>query len=304
MKLNLREENMANIPYPYEIVTDTAASLSYKYIQKHGIKIAAFKYYFGDEEHSTYVESNNDDWLREFYEKLRKKESAHTSLVNPEVFTKVFTDILNQGKDFIYLAFSSALSGTHDNGAGVIEKLRPLYPDRKMYVFDTKSAAQGLGLNVHFAVRQRERGDSLEQVYQWQADNTLNICHWFTVDDLFFLKRGGRISSATAVAGTVLGIKPVMHTNNEGKLVKFDKARGRKAALDYLVRMFGETAVSPENQTVFIGHGDCVDDLKYVQKQIKEKYGVKDFETGFINPVIGVHSGPGTIALFFYGKHR
>ena len=288
----------------FEIITDTAACLPYKYISKHDIKIASFKYYFGDEEHDTFMPTDNEDWIKDFYAKLRKKESAHTSLVNADAFTTVFTDVLNKGKDFIYLAFSSALSGTYDNAAGVIEKLKPLYPDRKMYALNTRSAAQGLGLMVDFAVRHREKGDSIEQVYEWQEKNISKICHWFTVDDLFFLKRGGRISGATAVAGTVLGIKPIMHANDEGKLIKIDTARGRKASLDYLVKKFGETAISPENQRVFIGHGDCIDDLKYVQKQIKEKYNVKEFETGFINPVIGVHSGPGTIALFFYGNNR
>jgi DegV family protein with EDD domain len=288
----------------FEIITDTSAGLSYRYITKNNIKIASFKYFFGDEEYDTFMPTDDESWLKDFYARLRKKESAHTSLVNADVFEKLFTKLLDAGKDFIYLAFSSALSGTCENAMSVYEKLKPLYPDRKMYVFDTKSAAQGQALNVDFAVRQRERGDTIEQVYQWQVENTLNICHWFTVDDLFFLKRGGRITGATAVAGTVLGIKPVMHCNDEGKLIKWDKARGRKAALDYLVKKFSETALNPEKQRVFIGHGDCIEDLEYVKKQIKEKHGVKDFETGFVNPVIGVHSGPGTIALFFYGSSR
>ena len=288
----------------FEIITDTASGLSYKYINKNNIRMVSFKYFFGDEEFDTFVPSNNDDWLSDFYARLRKKESAHTSMVNADAFTAAFTDVLNRGKDFIYLAFSSQLSGTCEIAVNVCEKLKALYPERKMYVFDTKSAAQGLGLNVDFAVKQRDRGDSIEQVYKWQVENTLKICHWFTVDDLFFLKRGGRISGATAVAGTVLGIKPVMHTDNEGKLVKTGTARGRKAALDALVTKFAETAISPESQKVFIGHGDCIDDLKYVQKQLKDKFNVKEFETGFINPVIGVHSGPGTLALFFYGTQR
>lgn len=288
----------------YEIITDTASGLSYKYLTQNNVKVVSFKYYFGDDEHDTFVPSNDESWLKEFYAKLRKKESANTSMINTDAFTTAFTEVLNKGQDFIYLAFSSGLSGTCETAVSVMEKLKPLYPDRKMYVFDTKSAAQGLGLNVDFAVKQRAQGDTIEQVYQWQVDNTSKICHWFTVEDLFFLKRGGRISAATAVAGTVLGIKPVMHTDDNGKLVKVSTARGRKAALDALVERFAETAISPENQTVFIGHGDCIDDLKYVQKQLREKFNVKEFETGYINPVIGVHSGPGTIALFFYGKHR
>ncbi|MCL2036862.1 MAG: DegV family protein [Oscillospiraceae bacterium] len=289
---------------PFEIITDTSAGLTYKYATKNNVKIVSFKYYFGEEEFDTYQPGNNDEWIRTFYERLRKKESANTALINADTFITAFTDILNKGKDFIYLAFSSALSATYEQALGVVKKLKPLYPDRKMYVFDTKSAAQGQALNVDFAVRQRDRGDSLEQIYQWQVDNTLKICHWFTVDDLFFLKRGGRISGATAVAGTVLGIKPIMHVNNDGKLIKVDTARGRRASLDYLVKKFGETAINPENHRVFMGHGDCPEDLKYVQKQLKEKFGVKEFETGFVNPVIGVHSGPGTMTLFFYGTGR
>ncbi|MCL1904402.1 MAG: DegV family protein [Oscillospiraceae bacterium] len=288
----------------FEIITDTASGLSYKYITKNNIKMVSFKYYFGDDEYDTFVPSSDEGWLIEFYDRLRRKESASTAMVNEDAFVTAFTEVLNKGKDFIYLAFSSGLSGTYEIAVAVAEKLKPLYPERKMYVFDTKSAAQGLALNVDFAVRQRDKGDSIEQIYKWQCDNVLKICHWFTVDDLFFLKRGGRISGATAVAGTVLGIKPVMHVDDDGKLIKVDTARGRKASLDALVAKLGETAISPENQRVFIGHGDCINDLKYVQKQIKEKYNVKEFETGFINPVIGVHSGPGTVALFFYGSKR
>jgi DegV family protein with EDD domain len=288
----------------FEIITDTSAGFSHRYAVQNNVKIVSFKYYFGDEEYDTYSPSGNDDWIREFYCRLRKKESAHTSLVNAQAFTTVFTDALSNGRDFIYIAFSSALSATYSVAADVARKLKPLYPDRKMYVFDSFSAAQGQALNVDFAVKQRERGDSIEQVYKWQVDNTQKICQWFTVEDLFFLKRGGRISSATAVAGTVLGIKPVMHVSDDGKLIKVDTARGRKASLDALVSKFGETAVSPENHKVFLGHGDSVDDAKYVQKQLKDKFNVKDVEIGFINPVIGVHSGPGTIALFFYGKQR
>ncbi|MDR0198080.1 MAG: DegV family protein [Oscillospiraceae bacterium] len=288
----------------FEIITDSSTGFSYKYVVKNKIRMISYKYYAGETEYDTFVESHNEDWLREFYDKLRKKQSTTTSCINADVFTSYFTGILNEGKDFIYLPLSSGLSITYEIAADVCEKLKPLYPERKMYVFDTRSAAQGQGLVVDYAVRQRDEGHSIDEVYQWQVDNVMKICQWFTVDDLFFLKRGGRISTTTAVAGTVLGIKPVLHIDGEGKLIKMATARGRKASLDFLSDKFGETAISPENQKVFIGHGDCLNDLKYVQKSLKDKYGVKEFETGFINPVIGVHSGPGTVALFFYGKGR
>ncbi|MDR0222842.1 MAG: DegV family protein [Oscillospiraceae bacterium] len=288
----------------FEIITDSSTGFSYKYVMKNNIRMISFKYYAGEGEYDTFTESHGEEWLAEFYERLRKKQSATTSCINADVFTSRFTGILNEGKDFIYLPLSSGLSVTYEIAADVCEKLKPLYPDRKMYVFDTRSAAQGQALTVDFAVRQRDEGKTIEEVYQWQVDNSMKICQWFTVDDLFFLKRGGRVSTTTAVAGTVLGIKPILHIDGDGKLIKMATARGRKASLDFLVDKFGEMAVSPEKQKVFIGHGDCADDLKYVQKSIKDKYGVKEFETGFINPVIGVHSGPGTVALFFYGTGR
>ena len=289
---------------PFQIITDTASSLSYDYLVKNDVKVVSFKYYFGDEEFDTYVPSNDETWLKSFYARVSKKESAHTSMVNADSFTKAFTEVLDQGKDFIYLAFSSALSGTYNNAVSVREQLQPLYPDRKMYIFDTLSAAQGLALNVDFAVKHRDRGDTLDQIYNWQVENTQKICQWFIVDDLFFLKRGGRISGATAVAGTVLGIKPVLHVSSEGKLVKMDTARGRKGALDALVSRYEKYAVMPKSNKVFIGHADCLEDAEYVKKQIKDKCGTKDFDISFINPLIGVHAGPKAMTVFFYGEGR
>jgi len=288
----------------FEIVTDSASGLSYKYVLENGIKMTSYKYYAGDAEYDTFQHTHSDDWIRDFYAILRKKQSAHTSCVNAEEFTNVFAEILEKGGDIICLPLSAKLSATYGIAADVAEKLRPLYPNRKIYVFDSRTAAGGQGLVVDYAVNYRNGGCSAEEAYNKLVRLTPNICQWFVVEDLFFLKRGGRISAVTAVAGSALGIKPVLHVDDEGSLIKMGTARGRKGSLDALVNRFGDTAINPKRQKVFIGHGDCIEDMKYVQRQIKEKFGVKEFETGFINPVIGVHSGPGTVALFFYGTSR
>lgn len=288
----------------YVIVTDSASNLTPEYVEKHNILMISLKYYVGENEYDSYVKNASENWLKEFYGVLRQKETVTTSCVNESVFTELFEDILSKGKDFIYLAFSSKLSATYDVGYTVAEKMKEKYPQRKIYVVDTKGASLGEGLAVDYAVNQRDSGKSIEEVYQWQEENRLNISHWFTVDDLFFLKRGGRINIATAIAGTIIGIKPVLHVDDEGRLINVTKARGRRKSLEMLVDKMEELAVNPGKQRVFIAHGDCIDDLKYVQKLIKERFGTKEFEITYINPVIGAHSGPGTVALFFYGKNR
>jgi len=288
----------------FEIITDSSSSLSYKYITENNVKMLSYKYRSGDDEYDTFYYNDDDAWVRDFYGILRKKQSATTSCVNADQFEQMFADIFKKGRDFICMTLSSALSATYRIAADVLEKLKPQFPERTGYVFDTKCAAQGQGLAVDYAVKYRDEGKTVDETYKWLVKINPNICHWFVVDDLFFLKRGGRVSTATAVAGTALGIKPVLHVDDEGRLIKMGTARGRKSSLDALVQKFEETVVNPQKQRVFIGHGDCADDMKYVQKQLKDKFGVKDFETGFINPVIGVHSGPGTVALFFFGTKR
>lgn len=173
-----------------------------------------------------------------------------------------------------------------------------------MVVFDSLCASMGEGLLVYYAAKLRQEGKSLEEVLAWLQENVLRLCHWFTVDDLNHLKRGGRVSTATALVGTMLGIKPVLHVDNEGHLIPVSKVRGRKQSLDALVRRMEETAQEPAGQMVFISHGDCLEDARYVERQVREKLGVQQVEVGYIGPVIGAHSGPGTVALFFLGKER
>ncbi|MCI9116537.1 MAG: DegV family protein [Acutalibacter sp.] len=175
---------------------------------------------------------------------------------------------------------------------------------RRVEVFDSLAASMGEGLLVYLAAQQQKAGLTLDQLLEWLKENVLHLCHWFTVDDLNHLKRGGRVSAATALVGTMLGIKPVLHVDDEGHLIPVSKVRGRKQSLDELVRKMAETALDPAGQTVFISHGDCLADAQYVEKRVRETLGVKKFYINFIGPVIGAHSGPGTVALFFLGQHR
>ena len=173
-----------------------------------------------------------------------------------------------------------------------------------MYCVDTLSASLGQGLLVTYAAKKREEGLSIDETYRWVMDNRLHLCHWFTVDDLFFLKRGGRVNAATAILGSMLGIKPVLHMDDEGRLIHVTKARGRRASLDMLVRKMEELAIEPEKQTIYLSHGDCVEDAEYVAGLIRDKWGNRDILIHYVDPVIGAHSGPGTVALFFMGVHR
>ena len=185
-----------------------------------------------------------------------------------------------------------------------MEELREKFPDRKIRTVDTLAASMGQGLLVYLAAKKRQEGMGLDELGDWVEENRLKLCHWFTVDDLMFLKRGGRVSGAAAVMGTMLGIKPVLHVDDEGHLIPMEKVRGRRASLDALVKHMQATAIRPAEQTVFISHGDCQADCDYVAQQLREKLGVKHIVTSCIGPVIGAHSGPGTVALFFVGEKR
>ena len=184
------------------------------------------------------------------------------------------------------------------------EELQEEYPDRKLIAVDTLSASAGMGLLVYLTVQKKNEGASIEQAAQFAYNNRLNLCHWFTVDDLVYLKRGGRVSPTVAFVGGLLGIKPIMHMDNDGKLINMFKARGRKAAIQAIADKYGELSITPNKGTVFISHGDCIDDAKALADIVKKTYGVEVKIFADIGPVIGAHSGPGTLALFFLGKER
>ena len=211
---------------------------------------------------------------------------------------------LQAGEDILYLGFSSALSGTYNAGAVAAQQLAEKYPERKLYAVDTLSASMGQGLLVYLTVQQKRAGATIEQARDYAEAQKLHLCHWFAVDDLNHLHRGGRVSATPAVLGTVLNIKPVLHMDNEGGLIFMEKVRGRRNSIKRMLEKMRETAIEPEKQIVFMSHGDCLEDAEYLAGRIREEWGVKDVVINYVGPVIGAHSGPGTLALFFLGTER
>lgn len=248
---------------------------------------------------------DNEVDKKQLYAMLRSKKKATTSAINIEDFKRVMRTYLDAGQDILYLGFSSGLSSTYNSGRLACEELSEEYPERKLYAVDTLCASLGQGLLVYYAARMRLDGKSIEEVRDFAEGNKLRLCHWFTVDDLFFLKRGGRVSAATAVVGTMLGIKPIMHVSNEGKLVKVGTARGRKASIDALCEKAKSSAIDAKDKLVaFISHGDCGEDAEYLADKMKNEVGFKEVVIGYVGSVIGSHSGPGTLALFYLGAER
>lgn len=287
----------------YVIVTDSTANLTTDMIEEYGIEVLSLNYYVDGNEIKGYEKGKEQD-LAAFYHMMREQKEITTSLPSMEEAEEVFEKILGSGKDALYIGFSSGLSGTFQSVSLVAEQVLGKYPDRKVISIDSLAAALGEGLLVHYAVQNQQKGMTLEENAQWVKEHIQNLCHWFTVDDLFFLKRGGRISAATAVVGSVLSIKPVLHVDREGHLIAKGKVRGRKKALDSLVQHMEETVVDPKEQLVCISHGDCLEDAEYVAGRIKEKFGVKEVLIHILDPVIGAHAGPGTVALFYLGRER
>ena len=248
---------------------------------------------------------NNTVDNKELYSLLRARKKATTSAINVEDFKNVMRKYLDEGKDILYLGFSSGLSSTYHAGKLACEELSEEYPERRLCAVDTLCASLGQGLLVYHAAKMRLDGKNMDEVKEFAESNKLKLCHWFTVDDLFFLKRGGRVSAATAVLGTVLGIKPIMHVDNNGKLVKVGTVKGRRASIDALCEKAKTSAIDVKNKLVaFISHGDCEEDAKYLAEKVKREAGFKDVIIGYVGSVIGSHSGPGTLALFYLGAER
>ena len=287
--------------HPYVIVTDSSGDLPQFLIDQYDLDVIQLAVTVDGEP----TKPNNEIDISDFYSKLRSKKGAKTSAVNIEAFTEAFEKHLCAGKDVLYLGFSSGLSGTFNAGFVAARELSEKYPERTCIAVDTLCASLGQGLLVVLAARKKELGASLEEVRDYVEGIKLNLTHLFTVDDLFFLKRGGRVSAVTAVAGSALGIKPIMHVDNNGHLIKIGIKRGRRASLDDLCERMQQMAIDPAEQLVFISHGDCEDEANYLAEKIKATMGVKQpIVISHVGPVIGAHSGPGTMALFFIGKER
>ncbi len=284
----------------YRIITDTACDYPQHMYEELNLSVIPLTITYEGQEVTQYTE----DWLKEVYDGLRHGKSASTSAANPQAWATVIEPVLKAGEDALVLAFSSGLSTTYQSAVIAATDLMGQYPGRKVNVVDTRSASLGQGLLVYYACQKRDEGMDLETLTAWCEENRFHLCHWFTVDDLMYLKRGGRISAATAVVGTMLQIKPVLHMDDAGHLINMFKARGRKASIEALAKKMGELGLPGENDTVFICHGDCIEDARYLESLVKEQYGVKNVLIYYTGAVIGSHSGPGTLSLFFLGQHR
>ena len=287
----------------FVIFTDSSADLSGEMVSQLDVQVLPLSFIL--EEHAYFNYPDNRDMDPHlFYDRLRRGGMATTNAVNVAQYTEALEPFLQAGQDILILAFSSGLSTTYHSSLIAVEELSAKYPGRKLYAVDTLCASLGQGLLVWYAARERARGRSIEEVRDWVEDHKLNLCHQFTVDDLYFLKRGGRISSAAALVGSMLHIKPVLHVDNEGHLINIGRVRGRQASLKALVDRMEETAIDSGSLTVFISHGDCLEDAQEVAKLVKKRFGVQEIYINYVGPVIGAHSGPGTVALFYMGTAR
>ena len=286
----------------YVITTDNTADLPYSYYKQHYIEYMYLTYQMEGE---TYGKQDEMEF-KDFYERMRKGSMPTTSQVNSEEAKEVLRPLLIQGKDILHLAFSSGLSGSYNSVRMAAEELREEFPERKIVVIDSLCASLGEGLFVDKAVEMKEEGKSLEENAAWLEEHKLNFCHVFTVDNLFHLHRGGRVSKVAAVVGTMISLKPLLYVDNEGHLIPLKNVRGRRKSLSGLVTMMEERIGDwkDKNTKIFISHGDCQEDAEYVARLVREKFGYETFLINTIGATIGAHAGPGTVALFFLGEYR
>ena len=287
----------------YVILTDSCCDLSAEMAAELGVEVLPLSLQMGDRTYRNYLDGR-EIGFHEFYERVRSGELATTSAVNVGEFEEKMREILKTGKDILSISFSSALSTTYQSSVIAAEELKDEFPDAKILTVDSLCASLGQGLFVYLCAQEQKKGKTIDEVKTFAEETKGRVCHWFTVDDLMYLKRGGRISATTAVLGTVMQIKPVMHMDNDGHLANVTKARGRKAALKALAQKLADTAINPAEQTVFICHGDCIEDAEYTAEQIRALTPVKDIIINYVGPVIGAHTGPGVISVFFVGTHR
>ncbi len=284
----------------YQIITDSGCDLPKEKLNQLGVTLVPLTVNFRGE----CLEDSVDEGIKTLYDGFRAGEAATTSAINPTRWAAAMEPVLQEGKDILVIAFSSGLSTTYQSAVIAANELLETYPQRQIKVVDSLCASLGQGLLVWYACQKQSQGLSLLDLAAWLEENRMHLCHWFTVDDLMYLKRGGRVSATTALLGTMLNIKPVLHVDNEGHLINVAKTRGRKAAIDALAAKAVQQGLPGQNELMYICHGDCLEDAQYLAKKLKETTGVKEVFIGYTGAVIGSHSGPGTLALFFMGSER
>jgi DegV family protein with EDD domain len=284
------------------LITDSCSDLPLEFVEASSLQIMNLNVDFKGKE-------CKDDFgktikYKEFYEALRAGEITTTSQINVQTYKECFKRNILEGNSIIYLGFSSALSGCINSANIAKTAILEEFSNADITIIDTTSASLGEGLIVYYTYKMLIEGHSKEEIINWVENNKLKVNHWFTVDDLNHLKRSGRVSNTVATVGTLLNIKPILNVDNEGRLISKGKAKGRKKSLRVLADMFFQKAINPEKQIVFISHGDCFEDAIFLKNLILQKSVVKDVIINNVGPVIGTHSGPGTVALFFLGDNR
>jgi len=286
----------------YELLIDSCTDLPLAYIKECGIRTISLTYNFQGKD---YVDDFGVSMkYKDFYSAVRSGEMPTTSQINVFTYKEIFTEIVERGEDIVYLGFSSGLSGSYNSATIAANAVMEAFPGRTIKVLDSLAASLGEGLFAWHMITKKKAGCSKEELVSWAEENRMKINHYFTVDDLNHLKRGGRVSSATAFVGTILDIKPILYVDKEGHLTPLDKVKGRKKSIKALLEYFRERVENPEGQTIAISHGDAEDDAKYLEKLIRQEFNVGQVIMNNVGPVIGAHSGPGTLALFFIGKDR
>jgi DegV family protein with EDD domain len=285
----------------YVIVSDATLDLPYSIIKEYDIRVIPMGVDINDHPYSFHPDER-DLKIDDFYSQLRAGASTHTTQITPIVFMDYFEELIKSNLDILYISFSSGLSGTYNTSQLVVEDLRHKYPDRKIYSVDSKCASIGEGLLVLNSAMQKKKGLTIEELRDWVEDHKYDSRHWFTVRDLFHLKRGGRVSSIEAVVGTALRIRPILSTNEEGRLVVVSKIRGAKAEMDFLINKMTEEGEDLSSQIVIVGHGDNLEQAKQLEKQIRSMNIIKDVVIAQIGPIIGSHTGPDMLALVYMGK--
>ena len=285
----------------FVLMTDSCCDLSQQMVEELGVVVLPLSVLQEGREDRDYPDHRELD-PKVFYAKLRAGAMGSTSAANAESFREAMEPIVKAGKDILSINFSSALSTTCQSAAMAARELTEQYPEAKIIVIDSLCASLGQGMLVYLAAQEKAKGRSIEEVAELVRQTIPHQCHWFTVDDLNHLKRGGRVSAAAALLGTMLQMKPVLHVDDEGRLIPVSKVRGRKASIKALLDKMEELAI--DTKTVFISHGDCAEEIEEMAKAIRERFGTEKIVINYVGPVIGNHSGPGTVALFFLGKHR
>lgn len=299
----MNDDGHGNGANDFLIITDSTCDMPQEMVDALGIVILPIRVIVEGKEYAHYPDGR-ELGFHEFYEKLRAGGGAKTAAANAEEFLALMEPALAAGIDVLYLGFSSALSSTYSIGAMTAAQLAEKYPERRIYAVDTLCASFGQGLLVYLAAQQRLQGKNIDEVRAYVEQIRSQLCHWFTVDDLQHLKRGGRVSAAAAAFGTVLNIKPILHVDDEGRLIPVNKVQGRITSIKALAKRMQETAIDPAGQVVFISHGDCEKEAEKLAEIVRESIGAKEIVINPIGPIVGTHSGPGTIALFFLGTKR